>query len=75
MPNDIEEFVTLANENEKYPVNVQQTTTDIEKTIDRKQFKSKHFGRAENICCLATSVTFILLFAIWIYFETKEADI
>ena len=74
---DIEEFVQKANVNEQYPVNVNPTLgnqPDWEKTANRKQFKSKHFGRAETVCCVATTITFILLFAIWIHFETKEAD-
>ena len=71
---DIEEFVQKANVNEQYPVNVNPSAKDWEKTASRKQFKSKHFGRAETVCCIATTITFILLFAIWIHFETKEAD-
>ena len=72
---DIEEFVKLANQNEEFPVNVNPTTIDLEKIANRKQFKSKHFGRAETVCCVATSITFILLLFIWIYFELKESDV
>ena len=69
---DIDEIVKLANQNEKYPVNENITTNDLEKIANRKEFKSKHFGRAETICCGATTITIILLLCIWIYFEVKE---
>ena len=72
---DIEEFVKLANENEQFPVNVNQANASDLENIDRKQFKSKHFGRAETICCVATTITFILLLFVWIHFELKEDDI
>ena len=71
----MDDFVRLANEYEQYPVSVNPTTIDIEEKLDRKQFKSKHFSRAENICCVSTTITFILLIVVWIYFDTKETDI
>ena len=72
---DIEEFVKLANQNEEYPVNVAPATIDLEKIASRKEFNSKLFGRAEKVCRCATTITFIILLFIWIYFEFKEADI
>ena len=72
---DIEEFVKLANQNEEFPVNVNPTTIDLEKIANRKQFKSKHFNRAESVCSVATSITVILLLFIWMHFEFKESDV
>ena len=71
----MDDFVKLANEYEQYPISVNPTIIDIETNLDRKQFKSKHFSRAENICCVSTTITFILLVVVWIYFDTKETDI
>ena len=76
---DIEEFVQKANTNEQYPVNVNpsafKSVQEWEKTANRDQFKSKHFGRAETVCCIATTITFIIIVAIYIYFQTKEAGV
>ena len=75
MPTDIhniEEFVKAANVNEQFPHAGNINITDLENRTDRKQFKSKHFGRAETICCVATTITFVLLVLIWIHFEIKE---
>lgn len=70
---DIEEFVDAANVNEKFPHTGNIITiTDLENRTNRKQFKSKHFGRAETVCCVATTITFALLVVIWIHFELKE---
>ena len=69
---DIEEFVKAANVNEQFPHAGNATITDLENRTDRKQFKSKHFGRAEKVCCVATSITFVILVVIWIHFELKE---
>jgi len=69
---DIEEFVKVANVNEQFPHAGNATITDLENRTDRKQFKSKHFGRAEKVCCVATSITFVILVVIWIHFELKE---
>ena len=69
---DIEEFVKAANVNEQFPHAGNISITDLENTTNRKQFKSKHFGRAETICCVATTITFVLLVLIWIHFEIKE---
>ena len=68
---DIEEFVKAANVNEQFP-HTGTTITDLENRTDRKQFKSKHFGRAETVCCISTTITFILLVVVWIHFELKE---
>ena len=69
---DIEEFVKAANVNEQFPHGGNITITDLENRTNRKQFKSKHFGRAETVCCVATTITFVLLVLIWIHFEIKE---
>ena len=72
---NIEEFVKVANQNEEYPVNVTPTTTDFQKVVTRKDFKSKHYDRAQTTCCAASIIIIILLICIWIFFEIKEADV
>ena len=72
---DPEEFVKLANQNEEYPVNVNSTIIDLANLANRKQFKSKHFNRAESVCYVATSITVILLLFIWMHFEFKESAV
>ena len=72
---DIQESETLANENEEYSVNVPLSTIKIEKVATRKDFKSKYFGRAETVCCTATAIIIILLLSVWIFYESKEADV
>ena len=70
----IDEFVKVANKDMEYPVHINQSTIDIEKIANRKDFKSKHFALAETACSVSTTITLTLLFFIWIYFEIKEAD-
>ena len=70
---DKEEFVNRKNTHE-YPVSGTTTTFDLERTANRKQFESKHFRLAENVCCISTIMTLLLLSSIYIYFQYKEAD-
>ena len=72
---DIADFAALANANEKYPTTIEGCTSNMEKILDRKQFKSKLFWYAENICWIVTSLILILLFSLWIYFDMKCADL
>lgn len=72
---DIVDFAALANANERYPTTIEENTSDMEKNCDRKQFKSKRFWYAENICWIVTSAIIILLFCLWIYFDMKCADV
>ena len=51
---DIADFAALANANEKYPTTIEGCTSNMEKILDRKQFKSKLFWYAENICWIVT---------------------
>ena len=67
---NMEEISTLENENENYPFTFHFTTSFVEKNLDRKQFRSKHFLWATNICVVSSIVIFIILIALWMYFET-----
>ena len=67
---NIEETVTLANGNENYPFAFQFTTSLVEENLDRKQFRSNHFLRATNVCVVCSVLIFIILIALWMYFET-----
>ena len=71
----IEEFVKVANQNEKYPANVTPSTTDFQNIVNRKDFRSKLDDRAETICLLSTIIVVILLICIWIFFEIEEAGV
>ena len=72
---DIVDLTALANANEKYPTTIEGSTSDMEKNLDRKQFKSKRFWYAENICWIVTSAILILLFPLCIYFDMKCAEV
>ena len=74
---DMDEFVRLANTNEEYPVEVDteianKNPTKYLNTVDPK-FNSKHFARAEAVCCASTILILFSLLCIWILFEFKEA--
>ena len=72
---NIDAFVKVAKQNEEFPVTVSPTNTDIQKIVSRKDFESKHFGRAQTTCCAASIIVIMLLIGIWISFEIKEADV
>ena len=67
---NIQETVTLENGNENYPFAFQLTTSLVEENLDRKQFRSNHFLRATNVCVVCSVLIFIILIALWMYFET-----
>ena len=74
----MEEFVILSNQNEEYSLSIYQCTnifptSGSEKIATRKDFKSKHFGRAETVCCVATTIIVILQLLVWVFYEVKEA--
>ena len=70
----MEEFVILSNQNEEYSLSIYQCTnifptSGSEKIATRKDFKSKHFGRAETVCCAATTIIIIIPLMRTIYFK------
>ena len=67
---NMKETVTLANGKEIYPFAFQFTTSLVEENLDRKQFRSNHFSCLTNICVVCSVLIFIILIALWMYFET-----
>ena len=67
---NMKETVTLANGNENNPFTFQFTTSLVEESLDRKEFRSNHFLWATNICVVCSVLIFIILIALWMYFET-----
>ena len=67
---NMDELVNLANGNENFPYAFQFNTSLVEKDLERKQFRSKQFLWATNICVVCSILIFIILIALWMYFET-----
>ena len=67
---NMKETVTLANGNENNLFTFQFTTSLVEEKLGRKQFRSNHFLWATNICVVCSVLIFIILIALWMYFET-----
>ena len=67
---NMKETVTLANGNENNPFAFQFTTSLVEENLDRKRFRFNHFLWATNICVACSVLIFIILIALWMYFET-----
>ena len=67
---NMKETVTLSNGNENNPFTFQFTASLVEENLERKQFRSNHFLWATNICVVCSILIFIILIALWMYFET-----
>ena len=67
---NMKKTVTFANENEKNLFAFQFTTSLVEEKLGTKQFRSNHFSWATNICVVCSVLIFIILIALWMYFET-----